>query len=148
MYFKILEIFILKTLFSKGEYNITNKNFNPIKFIIVLFLVGNFIFTIYLLNKISTIYDHVARDCPVILVEHNEHDKHNEIIKNIDTSSKKLSDSLVKENAEIELSINDVKRKILENVIKQNELLEKSIIKLSDKNVDMTLKNENKSEPK
>ena len=39
MYFKILELFILKTLFNKGEYNITSKEFNPIKFFIILLLV-------------------------------------------------------------------------------------------------------------
>lgn len=67
MYFKILEIFILKTLFNTGEYNITSKNFNPIKFIIILFLVSNVFFTIFLLIRLNDIHEHLEKTCPAVL---------------------------------------------------------------------------------
>lgn len=66
MYFKILEMFILKTLFNKGEYNFTSKNFNPIKFFIIIALVLNVFFTIYLLIQFGKVYDIVQKTCPQI----------------------------------------------------------------------------------
>jgi hypothetical protein len=80
MYFKILEIFILKTLFSKGEYNITSKNFNPIKFLTIMFLVFNFFFTLFLVSKISDMYEKVNKECPAIL-QQDETDKKETSIK-------------------------------------------------------------------
>lgn len=67
MYFKILELFILKILFAKGEYNITSKNFNPIKILTISFLVCNVFFNIFLLSKLSGLYIRVTNHCPDIL---------------------------------------------------------------------------------
>ena len=70
MYFKILEIFILKTLFNSGEYNITSKDFKPIKFIIISFLVSNVFFTFFLLSKLSHIHEHIEKNCPSVFTDH------------------------------------------------------------------------------
>jgi len=67
MYFRLLEIFILRTLFAKDEYNFTSKAFNPIKLFIILILVGNLIFTIYLLNRLHTIHHIIYERCPELL---------------------------------------------------------------------------------
>ena len=72
MYLKLLEVFILKTLFHKGEYNITSKDFNPIKVFSIFFLVGNVFFTIYLLGQFSKVHDIIQKQCPNILIEKKE----------------------------------------------------------------------------
>ena len=72
MYLKLLEIFILKTLFHKGEYVFSSKDFNPIKVFSILLLVINVIFTIYLLVQFSKIHDIIEKKCPQILVEKPE----------------------------------------------------------------------------
>lgn len=72
MYFKILEAFILKTLFNKGEYNFTSKEFNPIKFFTILLLVVNVGFTFYLLNQMSKVHDVIQEKCPQIFTEKKE----------------------------------------------------------------------------
>lgn len=72
MYLKILEAFILKTLFNKGEYNIGSKEFNPIKFFTIIVLVLNVIFTFYLLGQLSKVYDVIQAKCPQILIEKKE----------------------------------------------------------------------------
>lgn len=72
MYFKLLEVFILKTLFAKGEYNFTSKEFNPIKFFTILLLVGNAVFTVYLLNQLSKVHDIIQKKCPQVLTEKKE----------------------------------------------------------------------------
>lgn len=72
MYFKILEVFILKTLFHKGEYNINSKDFNPIKFFTILLLVANVFFTIYLMTQFSKVHDIIKSTCPQILTEKKE----------------------------------------------------------------------------
>lgn len=72
MYFKLLEVFILKTLFNKGEYNFASKEFNPIKFFTILLLVGNAVFTIYLLTQFSKVHDIIEKKCPQILTEKKE----------------------------------------------------------------------------
>ena len=67
MYFKILEAFLLKTLFSRNEYNITSKDFNPLKIVIVCVLLANVFFSGYLLIKIVRIYKVIQTSCPQIL---------------------------------------------------------------------------------
>lgn len=67
MYFKLLEMFILRTIFNKDEYIFTSKNFNPIKFFIVLILFSNIFFTIYLLNQLHELYNIIQKTCPQIL---------------------------------------------------------------------------------
>lgn len=66
-YFRLLELFVLKILFQKDEYNITSKNFNPIRFFLIISLVLNVFFTIYLLSKISIMYEKVYEMCPKAL---------------------------------------------------------------------------------
>ena len=72
MYFKILEAFILKTLFNKGEYNITSKEFNPIKFFTILLLVANVFFTGYLLVQLNKVHGVIQEKCPQIFTEKKE----------------------------------------------------------------------------
>lgn len=69
MYFKLLETFVLKTLFSKDEYNITSKNFNPIRFFAITLLVLNAVFTAYLLFRLNHVYDRVELACPGVIDE-------------------------------------------------------------------------------
>ena len=66
-YFKILEAFLLRTLFSQGEYNLKSKNFNPLKLVVIFILLANVGFTVYLLNQIAHIYELVKHSCPAIL---------------------------------------------------------------------------------
>lgn len=66
MYFKLLELFLLRTLFTRGEYDIKNKNFNPVKFIFINVLLFSFVFNIYLIGKMSSIYDRLLYTCPNI----------------------------------------------------------------------------------
>ncbi len=56
MYFKILVIFIFKTLFMHNEYNIKNKYFNLFKVFTIIVLIFNLFFIIYLLKKLLSIY--------------------------------------------------------------------------------------------
>lgn len=72
MYFKILEAFILKTLFNKGEYNITSKEFNPIKFFTIILLVANVFFTGYLMVQLNKVHDVIQERCPQIFTEKKE----------------------------------------------------------------------------
>lgn len=67
MYLRILELFILRTLFNKNEYNFKSKEFNSFKFIIIVILIGNFIFTIYLISSLIRIYHVIEQTCPQIL---------------------------------------------------------------------------------
>lgn len=69
MYFKILEHFILRVLFHKDEYNITSKNFNPIRFFSIMFLVINAFFTCYLLYKMNGLYERIDSFCPAVFQE-------------------------------------------------------------------------------
>lgn len=66
-YFKILESFLLRTLFSQGEYNITSKNFNPLKLVLIFILLANVGFTVYLMNRMAHIYELIKHSCPTIL---------------------------------------------------------------------------------
>ena len=69
MYFRLLETFVLKILFSKDEYNITSKNFNPIRFFVISVLVLNLIFTIYLLTRLNHVYVKIETFCPAAIEE-------------------------------------------------------------------------------
>lgn len=68
-YIKILEVFVLNILFSKNEYNVFHKNFKPVKVLVILFLVGNLFFSIYLINVIMKINSNVHEICPDVFKE-------------------------------------------------------------------------------
>ena len=65
-YFKLLEIFVLKVLFGKDEYNITSKHFNPLRLTVISILVLNLFFTVYLLSKLNNVYHQVEALCPAV----------------------------------------------------------------------------------
>lgn len=67
MYFKLLETFVLKILFSKDEYKISSKHFNPIRFFVIMMLVLNVPFTIYLLSRLNHVYVTVEATCPLVI---------------------------------------------------------------------------------
>lgn len=67
MYFRILETFLLKIIFSKDEYNIASKSFNPVKFTVILLLVANVPFTIFLVMKFHKFFLMVQKMCPAVL---------------------------------------------------------------------------------
>lgn len=69
MYFKLLETFVLKILFSKDEYNITSKNFNPVRFFAITVLVLNVFFTFYLLSRLNHVYVTLETTCPNAIEE-------------------------------------------------------------------------------
>lgn len=81
MYFKLLELFILRTIFNKDEYKITSKNFNPIKFFIILGLVINVFFTIFLLNKLSSLSVKLSKECPSLFDIKKENSENKNDIK-------------------------------------------------------------------
>lgn len=54
-------------MFSKGEYNFSSKEFNPLKFFIIIILFSNLIFTIYLLKHFIRLHDIIEVSCPQIL---------------------------------------------------------------------------------
>lgn len=65
-YLKILETFVLSVLMDKTEYNFFHKNFRPVKLLVILFLVSNLGFTVYLLTKLNRVYVVVAEHCPTV----------------------------------------------------------------------------------
>lgn len=69
VYFKLLETFVLKILFSKDEYKISSKHFNPIRFFVIMMLVLNVPFTVYLLSRLNHVYVKVETMCPVVIQE-------------------------------------------------------------------------------
>lgn len=64
IFFKFLELFILKILFTKDEYNINSKNFNPLRFFTIIILCIICIFNFYLIIKVSNFYEKVYEQCP------------------------------------------------------------------------------------
>jgi len=66
-YFKLLEIFLLKLLFKKDEYKINNKNFNPIKVIIITILLLISLIGIKSLVNLNKLYKLVEKECPKII---------------------------------------------------------------------------------
>lgn len=69
MYFKLLETFVLHVLFSRDEYNVRSKNFNPVKVVIMLLLVGNVFFSAYLYGKLAESYTVIETFCPILARE-------------------------------------------------------------------------------
>lgn len=67
MYFKLLELFVLKVLFNKDEYKPTSKNFNPLRFVMITLLLANVPFTIYILTKLNRIYVQIETVCPLAI---------------------------------------------------------------------------------
>ena len=76
MYFRLLELFLLRTLFNRGEYDIKSKYFNPVKFIFINILLLSFVFNIYLIAKMSSIYDRLLYICPNIADTSSDKVKH------------------------------------------------------------------------
>lgn len=99
-------MFILKTLFNKGEYNIKSKNFNPIKFFTILLLVMNVPFSVYLIIKINKIYLLINSECPTLIenkiLEHKlvteaqAIEKSEKVIKNEEDKIKENTDNIEK----------------------------------------------------
>ena len=82
IYFKLLELFILRTLFNKDEYNFKSKFFNPIKLFSVGLLFIGFLFSFFLLNKLSDAYLVIKLHCPNIAKDIDQGIPLEEIIKN------------------------------------------------------------------
>lgn len=88
VYLKLLETFLLRTIFSDGEYKINNKKFNPLKIIIVFILTSGFVLSIFLLYKINTIYDNVNQHCPNYFSEREKEKIAKEIIHILESANK------------------------------------------------------------
>jgi hypothetical protein len=69
IYIKLLEAFLLCSLFGKDEYNFKSKAFNPIKVFTILVLAINLIFTVVLVVKTNKVYTIVEKQCPNVLIE-------------------------------------------------------------------------------
>lgn len=67
IYLKFLEKFLVSVLLSKEEYNINSKHFNPVRLIVVIFLVSNLGFSVYLITEIIHIHDEISVSCPAVL---------------------------------------------------------------------------------
>ena len=67
MYLKILERFLTTILFSKDEYNIKSKNFNPLRLVVTCILVFNLGISVYLMSQMVKVYDKVQATCPAVL---------------------------------------------------------------------------------
>ena len=72
-YFTALQIFITSVLFNKSEFNFKSKNFNPVKIVIVIALIMNLWFTIYLLMTLNKVHDRIQIMCPFMFSEAAEH---------------------------------------------------------------------------
>ena len=66
-YIKILEVFLLKTLFSKSEYDIRSKHFSPLKLVVVGFLIVCTIGFFVLFHQVSKAYHVIETQCPGIV---------------------------------------------------------------------------------
>lgn len=62
-FLKVFIKFVLGVLFYKDEYSIRSKYFNPLKTIIVLALVLNVFFTIYLFKTLISVHDKIDYVC-------------------------------------------------------------------------------------
>lgn len=82
-FFKVLEIFVLRVLFSKEEYDINSKKFNPLKIISIIVLTLFPIITIYLHSKLSNAYVLITAVCPDITKDINKGKTRIEIIENL-----------------------------------------------------------------
>lgn len=89
-YFKLLEQFLIRIMFSKDEYNIKSKHFNPIRVITVTLLIINLAFTVFLIYKSNHMYEYVLKVCPDAFSEYNQknHTTLHELKKRIDELSK------------------------------------------------------------
>lgn len=90
IYFKILETFILKVLFSKDEYNLRSKNFNPVKVLIIALLLVNVVFTIYLYSKLSDSYEIINKFCPLLIEQIEKGSTKEELIEKIAQKTEKF----------------------------------------------------------
>lgn len=69
IYLRLLEKFLTTILFSKNEYNINSKDFNPLRFLVTCFLVFNVGFSVYLMSHMVKVYDKVNAMCPIVIAE-------------------------------------------------------------------------------
>jgi hypothetical protein len=72
VYFKLLELFVLRLLLNKGEAKPTHKNFNPVKLLIITILLVGTISGIQAFINLNKLYILVEKRCPEILVELKE----------------------------------------------------------------------------
>lgn len=68
MYFKLLEMFLLRIFFNKDEYNITSKNFNLIKIVFVLIATCSFVLNGFFIYKLNRIHERISVQCPQMLL--------------------------------------------------------------------------------
>jgi uncharacterized protein YacL len=71
-YFTALQIFITSILFNKSEFNFKSKNFNPVKIVIIIALLINLWFTLYLLNTLNRVHNKIEQVCPQIFIKEQE----------------------------------------------------------------------------
>jgi hypothetical protein len=64
IFFIVLENFILKLFFHKDEYDIKNKNFNPVKAVVMAILITNNILGVYFFTKTLKLYNLIEKECP------------------------------------------------------------------------------------
>jgi len=60
---KLFEIFLLQTLFGKEEYRVTSKNFNPLKILIIFFLLLNNILLLIFSIKAYNYINYLESNC-------------------------------------------------------------------------------------
>lgn len=71
-YFTALQIFITSILFNKSEFNFKSKSFNPVKIVIIIALLINLWFTLYLLNTLNRVHNKIEQVCPQIFIKEQE----------------------------------------------------------------------------
>jgi len=81
-YFKLVELFILRTLFNKDEYNYNSKYFNPFKILIIFILLISPIFSIYIYIKLSDVYVIIENYCPNLAKDISKGIKKKDLIEN------------------------------------------------------------------
>lgn len=84
MYFRILELFLLRTFFNKDEYNFNSKFFNPLKIVFVIIMVTGFASSIYLYTKLSKVYTVIEIYCPELARRISEGEAKESLISDAD----------------------------------------------------------------
>lgn len=65
-FFIALLKFIKSTFFREDDFNFKSKNFNPIRTILIILLIINFFFTLFLFSKINKLILLIEKDCPTL----------------------------------------------------------------------------------
>lgn len=63
-FFMILLKFIKGTFFREDDFNFKSKHFNPFRTILIILLIINFFFTLFLFGKINKLILVINKDCP------------------------------------------------------------------------------------